>query len=203
MRDIAHRRCGRSLATIVLASGVAAALGAPSATAKVPSVILSAKTVVPDPPDDPKYLALHGPAPFTSGSMTLVAERVARGRIAARARATLVASRPLVVQLSIAACTAFDTPLAGRTVSYKGDTKSVNVTVHRGVNHLRVSGTLSSDAPGEFTPRHWTDCVDAGVVDIKETQREQITGIEARQGSSIFAPMTAVLSSTDQDGQIG
>ncbi|HEV7754080.1 MAG TPA: hypothetical protein VGO71_21190 [Baekduia sp.] len=195
-----------AVATAVVTS--ASLLGAQPALANVTTATKVIQAVDPGSPDTGTY----GLAAWRSGSLTVVATRIADGRIQVRAHAKLNARRPFVAQLAISPCEAtiptamLEDPARYPpivTPTFKGADVPTARQLHKGLNDVRFNAVASSDMAAEFAPPHWTDCASANVIDQQENAATlRLTPeVVGRQGDTAFFDDPVMLSWTSDDGQ--
>lgn len=169
------------------------------------SQTVSSTEVDPGPMD----LTTYGTPAWRSGSMSLSAQRLADGRLAVRARATIVARRAFVAQITIAPCDALLNPLSltpdQPILRFKGRDLVEVKDFHKGISHFAISGIVSSNAAGETAPRNWTDCATADLLDQEEQAATLAATPENGLRVNTFAfgihRPVAILTSTSPDGQ--
>jgi hypothetical protein len=197
--------------TSVTTLGLGAAAAAPAAAWAIRSTGKANVTTVDQGPED---TGTFGSAPWRSGSLAVVASRVADGRIHVRAHAHVVARRAFRAQLAITPCNAvvnsvhLADPLAYPNppvvVTLNGPDAVTRKQFRRGVNDVRLEAIVSTDAWYLPEPHHWTDCASADLLDEDENDAAALAATpeaQLRELRTAFRSPTVFLSWTSEDGE--
>jgi hypothetical protein len=115
-------------------------------------------------------LSSDGQLVASHAAISLRAQRLPDGRLRVSANATLAVTQGFSATLSISPCNAYVNqsllPSAGPVVFWRGRDLVRAARLTRGHRHaLKVSGTVTSNVPGESQSPNWTDCAEADLAD--------------------------------------